>query len=78
MMGGWLTFGQMLDRIQIGQKAVPDDTAYATVIRTHMGLRVVDRHTGEPWKGFVPITYSNFKLKYRLINIAQEAEHDGL
>jgi hypothetical protein len=63
----WLTFGEMLDRISIGDKAVPDDKAYATVTRTHMGLRVVDRMTGETWDGFVPITYSLFRLKYKII-----------
>lgn len=67
-MDEWLSLGQMLDRIQVGQKAIPNDKAYATMIRTPMGLRVVDRHTGEPWDGFVPLTYSKFNLKYRLVS----------
>jgi hypothetical protein len=61
----WMTFGEMLDHIQIGQVVEPDDKAYATFIRTPMGLRILDRWTRKPWDGFVAITYSLFRLKYR-------------
>jgi hypothetical protein len=62
----WLTFGEMFDRIQLGEKAIPNDNAYSTLIRTSLGLRVLDRTTGEPWTRFVSVTYSLFHLKYRI------------
>lgn len=65
MNNEWMTFGEMLDRIQLGQVAEPNVRNYADLIRTPCGLRIVDRWTRKPWNGFLALTSSLLTLKYR-------------
>lgn len=65
MNNDWMTFGEMLDRIKLGQIAEPDVRNYADVTLTPLGLRYVDRRTREPWDSLVPVTRAYMALRFR-------------
>lgn len=65
MNNDWMTFGEMLDRIKLGQIAEPDVQNYSDVTLTPLGLRYVDRWTRKPWESLVPVTRSYMALRFR-------------
>lgn len=46
-MSEWLTTGEMIDRLKVGEVAIPDDKKYLAVKRCSGGFIWVNRHTFE-------------------------------
>jgi hypothetical protein len=69
-MSEWLTTGQMIDRLKIGEVAIPDDEKYLAVKRGMGGFIWVNRHTfekSEIHKDYFRIDRYTVGLKWRII-----------
>jgi hypothetical protein len=64
-MSEWLTTGQMIDRLKVGEVAIPDQKEYLAVKRTEKGFIWVDRNTYEQSK----IHQSYFRVDCFTVNI---------
>jgi hypothetical protein len=69
-MSEWLTTGQMIDRLKVGEVAIPDDEKYLAVKRTKDGFIWVDRDTHEQSKihqDYFKIHCYTIRLKWRIL-----------
>jgi hypothetical protein len=69
-MSEWLTTGQMIDRLKVGEVAIPDDEKYLAVKRGMGGFIWVNRHTfekSEIHKDYFRIDRYTVGLKWRIL-----------
>jgi hypothetical protein len=69
-MSEWLTTGEMIDRLKVGEVAIPDQKEYLAVKRTKDGFIWVDRNTYEQSKihrDYFKINCYTVELKWRII-----------
>lgn len=69
-MSEWLTTGEMIDRLRIGEVAIPDDKKYLAVKRGLGGFIWVNRHTfekSEIHKDYFRIDRYTVGLKWRIL-----------
>ena len=69
-MSEWLTTGEMIDRLKVGEVAIPDDEKYLAVKRGIGGFIWVNRHTfekSEIHKDYFRIDRYTVGLKWRIL-----------
>jgi hypothetical protein len=69
-MSEWLTTGEMIDRLKVGEVAIPDQKEYLAVKRTKDGFIWVDRNTYEQSKihrDYFKINCYTVELKWRIL-----------
>ena len=69
-MSEWLTTGEMIDRLKVGEVAIPNDEKYLAVKRGMGGFIWVNRHTfekSEIHKDYFRIDRYTVGLKWRIL-----------